>query len=330
MPSSKLLRLLALSTLVLLASALSIDSSHLHPRHATHNNIALSKRNNSIQRCKSRSGSSHNHQSSSKATHSSAQSHISNPSTGNHTTAVSTGSGIPKIGIAYPLSDYTLLQSFKTPKVGFFYNWSPYCPEQLKSLGYTCAPMLWGYKQIADFTRLVKANYATYVLGMNEPNEPTQSNMSPADGAKMWKEYIQPLGSQGYTLISPACTNGPSGKKWMQDFFTACSDCRVDAIAMHFYGTNATDMVNYMIDLHQTFQKPIWVTEFACTDFTGQKHCSSASDFLTQVKGFMDNTDWVHAYFAFGVMFDMYNVDPVNQLLGSNGKPTSLGELYIN
>lgn len=29
-------------------------------------------------------------------------------------------------------------------------------------------------------------------------------------------------------------------------------------------------------------------------------------------------------------MHDMYNVDPVNRLLGSNDEPTALGRLYIS
>ena len=51
--------------------------------------------------------------------------------------------------------------------------------------------------------------------------------MSPADGAKLWRQYMSPLSSQGYTLVSPACTNAPSGKIWMKEFLAECKDCPV-------------------------------------------------------------------------------------------------------
>ena len=120
---SKLLSLIALSALVLFASALSIDSSHLR-RNAAHHDIALSKHNNStVKHCKPRSNSSQQHHHSSASTHSHAhspaQSHSSNSSsTGNHAITVSTGNAPPKIGIADPLSDLSFLKNFKTSKVG--------------------------------------------------------------------------------------------------------------------------------------------------------------------------------------------------------------------
>jgi len=40
---------------------------------------------------------------------------------------------------------------------------------------------------------------------------------------------MSPLSSQGYSLISPACTNAPSGKIWMKEFLADCKDCPVSA-----------------------------------------------------------------------------------------------------
>jgi len=118
----------------------------------------------------------------------------------------------------------------------------------------------------------------------------------------MWKEYLDPLADQGYTLMSPACTNGPSGIAWYKSFFAGCTGCRIHAMAVHYYGTDATQMINYLIELHNTFNRPIWVTEFACQDFSYRTKCPSAYEFLSTVKKFMDNTDWVEAYFAFGTI----------------------------
>lgn len=62
-----------------------------------------------------------------------------------------------------------------------------------------------------------------------------------------------------------------------------------------YYGTNATAMINYIIDFHETFQKPIWVTEWACQDYTGQHpQCSleEVKDYMNTTQTFMENADW--------------------------------------
>jgi hypothetical protein len=118
----------------------------------------------------------------------------------------------------------------------------------------------------------------------------------------MWKTYMLPLADQGYMLISPACTNGPSGIKWYKDFFGACNDCKISVLATHYYGTDATDLISYLIELHDTFNMPIWLTEFACMDFSYRTSCTDPFGFLATAKAFMDVTPWVHAYFAFGTI----------------------------
>lgn len=102
--------------------------------------------------------------------------------------------------------------------------------------------------------------------------------------------------------------------------------------------------------MHTTFNKPIWVTEFACQNFSGGAQCTwdQVFDFMRKVTAFMDGASFVQEYFAFGeclciwyvfflsfsrnpvgAMHDMFNVNPDNQLLGGDGKPTDLGRLYI-
>jgi len=84
--------------------------------------------------------------------------------------------------------------------------------------------------------------------------------------------------------------------------------------------------------MHNTFNKKIWVTEFAAQNFGGsggQANYGQVFDFMRKVTAFMDNTPWVENYFAFGAMHDMFNVNPANQLLAGNGHPTDLGRIYI-
>lgn len=119
----------------------------------------------------------------------------------------------------------------------------------------------------------------------------------------MWKTYVLPFAKDGYTLISPACTNSPSGIQWYKDFFNGCHDCQISILATHYYGTDPKAMINYLIELHDMFNKDIWVTEFACMDFTYRHKCDNPFGFLATVKAFMDKTPWVTAYFAFGTIY---------------------------
>jgi len=77
---------------------------------------------------------------------------------------------------------------------------------------------------------------------------------------------------------------------------------KIDAIAVHVYGTSAQDFIDYVTDFHTTFGLYIWVTEFACQDFSGGTPCSldDAFVFMREVTSWMDKTSFVDMYFAYG------------------------------
>lgn len=175
--------------------------------------------------------------------------------------------------------------------------------------------------------------------------------MTAQKGAELWKTYLEPLRAQGIRLGSPAPSNAPSGKIWLQDFFTACAGgCTVDFIALRkfsflfnaahllsrsspdWYSINATRFIAYLEDFHNTFNLPIWVTEWACHDFSGRDEQCSYEEvvlFLNETQSFMDRTEWVERYSWFGAMRTMRDVNPSNALLGENGALSDLGRQYI-
>ncbi|KAL0949617.1 hypothetical protein HGRIS_009662 [Hohenbuehelia grisea] len=373
MAFKNLLNIVALSALAIVATtgpsqvaALSVESNHF-ARHVPHGHHAIAKRKRAnTRRCKPRPAGSKPAASGSpkdnsapkpaapkpdpkpetkpetkpapkpdsppKSDNNNNNNSGGSPNTGNSGSSVSVG-GNRKVGLAWPNGNDPNLPKYVTNKVGYIYTWSPWKPEKSDSLGLRFMPMLWGDKQIGDFTKLVKKGYADIVLGMNEPNQRGQSDMSPEHGVELWLKYINPLKDQGYYLISPATTSAPSGKKWMQDFFRICNGrCHVDAVAIHYYDISAKGFIDYITDFHNTFKLPIWPTEFACQDFNGgpQRSKAEVDAFLNDVTNFMDSVDWVPAYFAFGVMHDMQGVNSFNQLMSSSGAPTALGFKYIN
>ncbi|KAJ7497598.1 glycoside hydrolase [Mycena latifolia] len=222
-----------------------------------------------------------------------------------------------------------------TGKISWYYTWSVF--SQDTDLEFV--PMLWGQKQVDQWTdastginATIAAKKPTAILGMNEPQEPGQSNLTPQEGADMWKTYIEPLRAQGLRLGSPAPSSAPSGKTWIQDFLTACNGgCTVDFIALHYYDVNATKFIEYLTDFHDTFQRPIWVSEWACQNFNNGPQCTlpETAEFLDQTQAFMDAQDWVERYAWFGIMRDLQGVNGNDAMMDSNGKITDLGKQYI-
>jgi len=197
--------------------------------------------------------------------------------------------------------------------------------------------MLWGERQAEQWQNTIdetiRTRKVTHALAFNEPQQSGQSNLTPQQGVELWKTYVQPLKAQGIRLGSPAPSSAPSGKTWLQDFLTACGgDCTVDFIALHWYGINSTQFVGYLQDLHDTFQRPIWVTEWACQNFVNQDGQCSQQDvinFMNATQFFMDRAEWVERYSWFGAMKEMQDVNEYNRIMDTNGGINDLGRQYI-
>jgi hypothetical protein len=347
MAVTKLLNLIALSSIAILAcsygatpvNALTVDH---HARSAGHAHLAIAMKKRG-KRCRPRPTSSvvkppatptpvpTSPDATSQAPAPTPTKGGSNPPPPPPPPPPSNGRG--KVGLGWPQDDDRALANFvKGSSVVGMYAWNPWLPSAADKLGIEKYPMLWSEKQIGDFKKFVVKGYAKHVLAFNEPNQQGQANMDPGRGANVWKQYIQPLKQQGYTLVSPACTNAPSGKTWIRDFLAACNGCTVDAIALHFYGTDPQKFIDYVTDFYNTFKRPIWVTEYACQNFGDGKQCSKDDvwNFMSKTKAWMDSTPFVARYFYFGAMYNMGNVNVLNQLMSSNGSPNDLGRFYIH
>ncbi|KAF9521061.1 glycoside hydrolase family 128 protein [Hydnum rufescens UP504] len=243
-----------------------------------------------------------------------------------------------KVGLVWANGVDDHLHQYVTSKTHYLYTWHPHCPSRAAELGLACGRMLWGPRELILFREL-RTHPGTWILiGMNEVNEPSQSNISPEYGIKLWNEEIRPFGLKGYKLVSPSVTSGPSGKAWFKKFFAGCgnydgqSHCGVHVLAIHIYVTGVSTFKSMATDFHNSFGLTMWISEFACQDFVGgpQASMSHIWEFMTQVTQWMNEQNWIEAYFAFGLLHDMWNVNYANQLMKSDGSPSSLGHYYIN
>lgn len=132
------------------------------------------------------------------------------------------------------------------------------------------------------------------VLSFNEPDQcgGGGSCMSVMDAVIAHKKFIQPLAGT-LKIGSPAVTNGvgeAKGISWLKSFMTACSDCKIDFVVAHYYAWDKPeDFKAYLIKFHQTFNKPVWVTEFAVNE-------GNAPAFLREVLPWMDQQSWIERY----------------------------------
>ena len=80
-----------------------------------------------------------------------------------------------------------------------------------------------------------------------------------------WKQYFEPLRSQGKKLVAPAITsssNQGQGLSWLDQFIEACSGCHFDAYAFHPYAPDAAAVkgsvdyfIKYKSECIQTFRE---------------------------------------------------------------------------
>lgn len=83
---------------------------------------------------------------------------------------------------------------------------------------------------------------------------------------------------------------------------------------LDWYGVNATEFIAYLEDFHNTFQRPLWVTEWACQNFVDTKKQCSSDDivtFLNTTQSYMDSSDFVERYAWFGAMENLQGVNQV-------------------
>ena len=203
----------------------------------------------------------------------------------------------PKRGLLYiPNSKYPQDDAYwdaPNSDLTWYYNYgSTPSPAYSKSSKLQFIPMLWGASNDSSFLEDVQSQIngganISYVLGFNEPDGTLATGGSdlPADtAAQIWMQEIQPLAKQGVKLGAPACTGAESGRQWLQAFFGNCSNCTVDFVPVHWYG-NFEGLASHIGEYVGTFNRTIWVTEFANPDASLQ----DSQTFYNQSSSYLDS-----------------------------------------
>ena len=255
--------------------------------------------------------------------------------------ASSSGAAAPlcnKRGVAYGHHSEADLRALQ-PGISWWYNWAFEPDEHVRAsytqIGVEYVPMIWGAGvDTAQASATMPTSSA--LLGFNEPNFGSQANLSATDAAARWPSVQAIADAKGSKLVSPAvnfcggdCQDGDPFA-YLDDFFAACPDCRVDAIGVHVYvgcagenGNHAKWLIDHLKTYETRFAKPIWLTEFACDD---AKNEGEQQAFLEDAVTYLESDPRIERYAWFAGRAD--NVPHVD-LLGADGQLTALGQRYV-
>ncbi|KAF8916850.1 glycosyl hydrolase catalytic core-domain-containing protein [Mucidula mucida] len=237
-----------------------------------------------------------------------------------------------KVGFSWNMGDRSELSIWSAGGGRCAYTWSSWPLDTAANAGSVVLPMLWGNdgNKISEFEQNMPKYKDTVILGFNEPNEGSQSNMKPSDAVALWWKHMEPQVQNGHRLCSPAVSSAQNGFPWMQEFMSSCEGCHISCVSTHWYGTSAKEFIAYQQKFLDEFGLPLLVTEFACHRW---RPCDDddAWNFLKTATAWLNGESRVWGYMAFGSLDDMVGVSPADQLLDvSNYEPNSLGWAYLD
>jgi hypothetical protein len=220
-----------------------------------------------------------------------------------------------------------------TLKVSWWYNWTQ-SPGNCTTKPFV--PMVWGHANEQSSGAITSAlssfvtNGDTEVLGFNEPDNSTQSNLTEPVVFGLWPAFD----NASLRVGSPATSANAAGQTWFQSFMAAVngdttSATKVDFLAIHWYGWNAgscdaaaASLESYIKTIEAIAgNRPIWITEFGCMN-------ASNPDAAT-VQAFFEGALAMFAKHPRIERYAWFQWNTNNELFNDSGL-TPLGVVYAN
>jgi len=245
----------------------------------------------------------------------------------------------PKKGFCITTNNLLWYKKIEDLYASWHYSWN-YELHAQEPEGVEFVPMIWGawadtakVQAKIDYIKNLKAEgKAKFMLGFNEPDKTDQANMSVEGALAYWPK----LEAVGLPLGSPACAN-PTGE-WMQTFMeeAANRNLRIDFICVHWYGgVSVPGFLSRLQEIHELYNKPVWITEFAPADWNAStpaesKHTKAEIlSFMKEVLPALDDLDYVERYAWFSAK---ESSGPLGNaaLFNDSNQLTTLGEFYAS
>jgi Glycosyl hydrolase catalytic core len=215
----------------------------------------------------------------------------------------------------------------------WYYDWGPSTGGIAKPAGSEFVPMIWGAGAVDPTDLATAEQQGTELLSFNEPDLAGQANMTVNQALSLWPQ----LEATGMRLGAPAVAYGgdtPGG--WLDQFMSgaAARGYRVDFIPLHWYGGDfssaaAGELRSYLQAVYNRYHKPIWLTEYALTDFSGSTPRYPTSqqqvDFVNSSTAMLDGLLFVERYAWFSLSTQ---TSPTGLYTGTT--PNASGAAYRN
>ncbi|HEX3920665.1 MAG TPA: sigma-70 family RNA polymerase sigma factor [Streptosporangiaceae bacterium] len=221
-------------------------------------------------------------------------------------------------------------QALAESGASWYYTWSA-TPGVTGPAGLQFVPMIWGSADVTASTLSQVKQEGPDLLGFNEPDMASQSNMTPAQALGLWPQLM----ATGMQLGSPAVADGgatPGG--WLDQFMSGARarGYRVNFITLHWYGADfdtaaaVSQLQSYLEAVYARYHLPIWLTEFALANFGGSPQTPTPQQqaaFVTAATGMLQGLSFVPRYAWFGLQatstdgsMGLFNAGPVATATG--------------
>jgi autotransporter-associated beta strand protein len=243
-----------------------------------------------------------------------------------------------KRGLGDVGANYADLQA---ENAGWYYTWGTGAasPGNYNASFY---PMFWSAPSQATINAGLAYN-PNYILGFNEPDVASQANMTVAQAISSWSTIsnstiaYNAAHSTSIQLVSPAVSDTGAGEAWLESFMSQATTMglKVDAVAFHWYDDDTTngaqaasDFENKVLWYHNTFNKPVFITEFADHDWNGTytqaQMIAANTTMLNTVIPWLDSQSFVLGY----SYYNWFSDSATFTTSGSIDNPTTLGASY--
>jgi hypothetical protein len=191
----------------------------------------------------------------------------------------------------------------------WYFTWSSGHPGIASPPGVQFVPMIWGGGSVTAATLSRVRHEGHYLLGFNEPDSRSQSNMTVSQALQLWPRLM----ATGMSLGSPAvATDAATAGSWLDEFMrgVVARHYRVNFIAVHWYGGDfatgpaVRQLQAYLRAIHARYHLPIWLTEFALIRFGASVSFPTARQqaaFVTAAAAMLERLRFVQRYAWFAL-----------------------------
>jgi hypothetical protein len=216
----------------------------------------------------------------------------------------------------------------------WYYTWSSGHAGIASPRGVQFVPMIWGPGSVSDATLNQVRHEGRILLGFNEPDLGSQSNMTVSQALALWPRLM----ATGMRLGSPAVAdNAATPGGWLDRFMrgAAARGYRVNFITVHWYGSDfATgpavgQLESYLQAIYARYHLPIWLTEFALARFGGSPAFPTQGQqaaFVTASTSMLERLRYVQRYAWFALPASA--TDGSTGLFRSGAVATTVGRAF--